>query len=66
MTWPQKMIHMKTRSPWQIGKPYVSPSSFASVHDAVDDLATEDDPNEDQIPLADWEELFNGQHSAED
>ena len=33
--------------------------------DVIDELATEDDPYEDQIPLADWEELFNGRHSAE-
>ena len=32
---------------------------------AVDDLAVEDDPYEDQIPLADWEDLFNGRHAAE-
>ena len=34
--------------------------------DAVDDLAVEDDPYEDQIPLADWEDLFNGRHAAEE
>ena len=40
----------------QLGISEADPS-FASVHDAVDDLATEDDPYEDQIPLADWEAL---------
>ena len=34
--------------------------------DGVDDLTTDDEPYEDQIPLADWEELFNGQHFCEE
>ena len=33
--------------------------------DGVDDLTTDDEPYEDQIPLADWEELFNGRHDAD-
>ena len=34
--------------------------------DGVDDLTTDDEPYEDQIPLADWEELFNDQHFREE
>ena len=41
-------------------------SAETPTDDVVDDLTAENDLYEDQIPLADWEELFgNGRHAAE-